>query len=534
MSTLCVSTLCDHSMWALYVWPLYVSTLCLSTLCVTALCEHPMCENSMWPLYMWALYVLSTLCVTTLWALYVWALYVWPLYVSTLCVTTLCEHSMSEHSMFDHSMWALYVWPLYVRTLCLSTLCVTTLCENSIRDHSICEPSMCEHSMCDHSMWPFYVSTLCVTTLCEHSMSDHSMWALYVWVTMCEHSTCEHDVWALYLCDHSMWAFYVWPLYVSTLCVSTLPPPGARTPKSTRITTKYRYQFLGRMLQNTEKYENYHEISISVLGPNVAAPKTSKKHEFYCKNTVQDHWRTPKSTRITTKNEHRRSWRAEKYENLQTKPVLDPFKSTAEHQKVRELPRKMNIEEVEEPETTKIYRQNPRAPAAAKPKLRKFTDETNMQARNHENSDEFCAHPVRYLDLATRPFTLTVRTPSVTTLFGEILSYKIPCDMSYMSSMEPWSLIHPTAWGSCRKAKNRKLFFQLSGIRSENCCRSQPLERRFPISIVFFGKGRWDELRWLSRINMPVGRFGIHKTQSSRTLCFIWILALDRVRLLYL
>ena len=51
-----------------------------------------------------------------------------------------------------------------------------------------------------------------------------------------------------------------------------------------------------------------------------------------------------------------------KYENLQTKPVLDPFKSTAEHRKVRELPRKMNIEEVDEPETTKIYRQNPRAP----------------------------------------------------------------------------------------------------------------------------------------------------------------------------
>ena len=48
-----------------------------------------------------------------------------------------------------------------------------------------------------------------------------------------------------------------------------------------------------------------------------------------------------------------------KYENLQTKPVLDPFKSTAPHRKVRELPRKMNIEEVEEPETTKIYRQKP-------------------------------------------------------------------------------------------------------------------------------------------------------------------------------
>ena len=83
----------------------------------------------------------------------------------------------------------------------------------------------------------------------------------------------------------------------------------------------------------------------------------------------------------------------EKYENLQTKPVLDPFKSTAEHRKVRELPRKMNIEEVEKPETTKIYRQKPLPSVAATPKPRKFTDETNMQARNHENSDEFCTEP---------------------------------------------------------------------------------------------------------------------------------------------
>ena len=79
----------------------------------------------------------------------------------------------------------------------------------------------------------------------------------------------------------------------------------------------------------------------------------------------------------------------------------------------------MNIEEVEEPETTKIYRQNPSPSVAATRKLRKFTDETNMQARNHENSDEICAQPVRHLDLATPAFTTTVRTPSVTTLFGE-------------------------------------------------------------------------------------------------------------------
>ena len=111
-----------------------------------------------------------------------------------------------------------------------------------------------------------------------------------------------------------------------------------------------------------------------------------------------------------------------KYENLQTKPVLDPFKSTADTRKVRELPRKMNIEEVEEPETMKIYRQNPFTPAAATRKLRKFTDETNMQARNHENSDEFRPTPLRHLDLDTPAFYYYRKNPKCYhTVWGIIL-----------------------------------------------------------------------------------------------------------------
>ena len=159
------------------------------------------------------------------------------------------------------------------------------------------------------------------------------------------------------------------------------------TPKNTKIATKTRLQ---------------------VLGPDVAAPKTSKKREFYSKNPVQfksiaEHRKVrelPRKMNIEEVEEPK------KYEHLQTKPVLDPVKSTADHRKARELPRKMNIEEVEEPETTKIYRQNPFTPAAAKPKQRKFTDETNMQARNHENSEEeFRTQPVRHLDLATPAFS---------------------------------------------------------------------------------------------------------------------------------
>ena len=61
----------------------------------------------------------------------------------------------------------------------------------------------------------------------------------------------------------------------------------------------------------------------------------------------------------------------------------------------------MNIEEVEEPETTKIHTQHRGPTGEPPPKLRKFTDKTNMHARNHENSDEIrppprSSHPAFY------------------------------------------------------------------------------------------------------------------------------------------
>ena len=173
------------------------------------------------------------------------------------------------------------------------------------------------------------------------------------------------------------------------------------------------------MLQNTEKYENHHEKSTSVLGPDVAAPKTSKKHEFYCSNTVQEHWRTPKSTRITTKNEHWRSWSAEKARKFTDETRFRPFQEHRRHTKSTRITTKNEHRRSWRAGNYENLQTKPARAAPPSRKLRKFTDETNMQARNHENSDEIRAPPVRHLDLATRPFTTTVRTPSVTTLFGE-------------------------------------------------------------------------------------------------------------------
>ena len=206
------------------------------------------------------------------------------------------------------------------------------------------------------------VSTPCVSTLCEH-----------------EHRKVRELPRKL---DFSSWAG----------CCGT--------PKSTKITTKTRLQFLGRMLQRQKRQKS---TSFIVKTPLKNIAEHRKVRELPRKMNIEE-VEEPK-----------------KYENLHTKPVLDPFKSTAEHRKVREFPRKMNIEEVEERETTKIYRQNPFTPAAAKPKLRKFTDETNMQTRNHENSDEFRARPVRHLDLDTPAFYYYRKNPKCYhTVWGKI------------------------------------------------------------------------------------------------------------------
>ena len=214
-----------------------------------------------------------------------------------------------------------------------------------------------------------------MTTLCEHSMCDHSMGALYYVSTLCVSTLCEHEHRKVQKLPRKMnissWA------------------GCCRTPKSTRITTKTRLQFLGRMLQRQKHQKS---PSFIVKTPVKSIGEHRKVRELPRKMKIEVE--APKN-----------------YENLQTKPVLDPFKSTAEHRKVRELPRKMNIEEVQEPETMKIYRQNPFTPAAATRKLRKFTDETNMQARNHENSDEIRPQPVRHLDLATPAFYTYRKNP---------------------------------------------------------------------------------------------------------------------------
>ena len=199
-----------------------------------------------------------------------------------------CQEPGCFWPVSDHSVWAACESTACVSTLCVSTLCVSTLCVSTL---------------CEHSMWPPYVSSMCEHSMCGHSMCGHSM------------------------CDHSMGALYVWARSSWAGC--------CRPPKSTKITTKNEHQFLGRMLQRQKRQKS---TSFIVKPPlksivehrkvrelprkmNMEEVEAPKKYDNLQTKPVLDPFNrpSPQSTRITTKNEHRRSREAGNYENLQTK-----------------------------------------------------------------------------------------------------------------------------------------------------------------------------------------------------------------------
>ena len=143
------------------------------------------------------------------------------------------------------------------------------------------------------------------------------------------------------------------------------------------------------MLQNTEKYERYHEKSPSVLGPDVAEHrKVGKVPGKMNTSSCAGCCRTSKSTKISRKNEHQFSGRmllnTEKYERYHEKSpsVLGP--DVAEHRKVRKVPGKMNISSCagccRTPKTTKITRKNEHQFSS---RMLQNTESTKGTTKNH-------------------------------------------------------------------------------------------------------------------------------------------------------
>ena len=89
----------------------------------------------------------------------------------------------------------------------------------------------------------------------------------------------------------------------------------------------------------------------------------------------------PSQTRIAMKNAHRRFWKAETYENYHAKPI----QGHPGQRKVWELSRKIDIEEVEEPEATRMTTQS-----CPQPSIR-----PSQNTEEHENYHKKCTSKSR-------------------------------------------------------------------------------------------------------------------------------------------
>ena len=222
---------------------------------------------------------------------------------------------------------------------------------------------------------------------------------------------------------------------------------------------------------------------------------TAAKLRKFTDKPAPDHRGHPETTKIHRQTRAGPPRPPRNYENSQT----NPRRTTAATPKLRKFTDKPAPDHRGHPETTKIHRQtragpprpprnyensqtNPRRTTAATPKLRKFTDkpapdhrghpETTKihrqtragpprPPRNYENSQtkrtckqettQIATNSVRHLsgtsDLAPRPFTTTVRTPSVNhTVWGKTLLHQAPLTTSTLDTGDTRQLLQQTTF----------------------------------------------------------------------------------------
>ena len=332
--------------------------------------------------------------------MYVWALYVWALCVSTLCVWALSPYHTSQAERREHkeevlgpSSWARWLttphltithkrtqrrssWAEFLGRMAHHTTSHHHTSQAERREHKeeVLGPSSWAgwHSRHHHtsqaerrehkeevlgpSSWAGWLTTphLIIThkrtqrrsswaeflgRMAHHTTSHHhtsqaerrehkeEVLGPSSWAgCMCEHSMCEHYVWALYVCEHSHH-------------ITHHKPKEENTKK----------KFLGRVLGPDGILTTSHIITSHHIRHH--KPKRQKSTSFLVKTSFKSIAEHRKVRELPRKMNIEEVEEPKKYENLQTKPVLDPFKSTADHLKVRELARKTNIEEVEEHKT---------------------------------------------------------------------------------------------------------------------------------------------------------------------------------------
>ena len=206
---------------------------------------------------------------------------------------------------------------------------MSTMCDHSMCEHSMCERPMCEHPS-EHSMC---VSTLTISHMTSRKKRTQrrSSWAEClgrigeISPHHTSHIIAPHqtsDITSHHITHHKPKEEHTEKKFLGRVL-----GPDRRNLTTSHIThhcisPDIRHHISPYHTSQAERREHKEEV----LGPSswagwhshhitrhhISPHQTSqaeraKKYEFYCENVVQEHPRRTKSTRITTKNEHRRS-----------------------------------------------------------------------------------------------------------------------------------------------------------------------------------------------------------------------------------
>ena len=224
MTTLCEQFMCELCETTLCVNTPCGSTLCMSTLCMSTLCGTTLCEPHVWVFYVWALYV--------------WAFYVGPLYVTTLrepYVWARAQKHTKIPPQQDHHKNTTTKKP-HLNTSLSNVVLGPEILPHHHKNTTTPPPKYHHTNTTAKPPKYHHKNTATKTPLCVSSMGERDLWAL------CASTLCKH-----------------------------------KNRKIRELARKKRDQFLGRMWQDAEKYENYHANRILILGSNVMEHRKIQK-----------------------------------------------------------------------------------------------------------------------------------------------------------------------------------------------------------------------------------------------------------------
>ena len=153
------------------------------------------------------------------------------------------------------------------------------------------------------------VSTLCVSTLCithhtftSHHIKHHTFTCLHITHHKPKAERREHKEEVLGPSSWAGWhSHHITHHHISPDIRHHISP--YHTSQAER--REHKEEVLGP--SSWAGWHSHHITHHHISPHQTSQAERAKKYEFYCENVVQEHPRRTKSTRITTKNEHRRS-----------------------------------------------------------------------------------------------------------------------------------------------------------------------------------------------------------------------------------